>query len=127
MTSYEQYEEIAHHIKNYFQDTSVFMMGEKINISPPYIVVQSYGITNEACGFTGSTRKDVKGYNIFCYEKNIGKTEKLISDVLDEFTANSTTNKLELDKLEFSGIINRLENTLFEGVISFQVSSIFNK
>jgi len=127
MTSYEQYVEIANHIKAYSETTPVYMFGEKINIAPPYIVIQSYGITNEAQGFQGTTRKDVKGYNIFCCEKNIGKTEKLISDVLDEFTANSTTNKLELDKLEFSGIINRMEDTLFEGVISFQVSSIFNK
>ena len=36
-------------------------------------------------------------------------------------------NSLEIEKLEYVGIINRLEDTLFEGSISFRVASVFSK
>ncbi len=124
MTSYEQYVEVANFVKTEFLMTPVYMLGEAIKIEPPYVVVRVFGIANESCG---DVRQDIKGYNIFCYGENGGRAEKLISDVLGVFTGASTPSRLELVNLESVGMIERLEDDLFEGVVSFQVSSIFSK
>ena len=126
MTSYDQYVNIATFVKSTFTSAPVFIRGEVIKIDPPYIVLRSFGIINEHCGFTGVVRKDVKGYNIFVYEKNIGRTEKLLSEVLNDFTAVVTPQGLDLENLSYEGGINRLEDDLYEGVITFRVTSIFS-
>ena len=126
MTSYDQYVDVATFVKSTFAAVPVFMRGETITVEPPYVVLRSFGIINEHCGFTGAVRKDVKGYNLFVYAKNIGRAEKLLSEVLNAFTAVVTPAGLDLENLSYEGVINRLEDDLYEGVITFRVASIFS-
>ncbi len=124
MTSYEQFVEVAGFIKAQVVAVPVFMMGEKIGIPAPYIVVKSFGIANVHCG---KARTDTRGYNILCYGNNRGRTESLVSDILDDFTGVATQSRLELENFEFIGAINILEDNLYEAVISFRVASVFSK
>ncbi len=124
MTSYEQFVEISEFVKGGTVAAPVFMMGEAIDIPAPYLVLRSFGIASTHCGLV---RTDTKGYTISCYGVNRGRTESLVSEVLNDFTGVVTPSRLELENLEYTGAINILEDNLHEAVVSFRVASTFNK
>ena len=122
MTSYEQYVDVVEHIKTVWVTTPVFVKDEPIEVDPPYLVVQSYGISNTTLN-CGNIREDQRGYELFCYAAHRGKAEKLVSDVLDALNNTRTTSGLDVCGLEYAEPIAKMENGIFEAVIRFTVKS----
>ena len=125
MTPYEQYVSVATFVRSSFTYCPVYMVGERVKTPPPYVVLRSYGVANEGYGFDNGVRKDVKGYSAMCYGTKSGKAELLVSEFLNHFTGIQNSDKLSFEGMTNEGWINRLEDDLFEGLVSFRVSSIF--
>ncbi len=131
MTNYEQYVEVMQQLKTY-SAVPVFALGEEINIKTPYIIVNSFGIGNEELGLDPKCRRDTKGYSIRVYGANRGRTEAVASDFIDDhfalrFAPSQAGLQLSFDRLENLGEITRLEDDLYESVITAWVSSIYHK
>ncbi len=121
MTSYQQYETVLQFIKDTWVQTPVFIVDETINVSVPYIVVSSFGVENKSYQ-CGSIREDTKGYNLMAYDVHRGGVEKLLSDLLDTFNITKIGD-IDICGLEQSGPQIKLEEELYEGMITFQVKS----
>ena len=122
VTSYEQYVEVSNYIKTKWVETPVFILDEPIGIAPPYIVVRGYGVSNTTIGCS-NIREDQRGYDILAYNIHRGKTEKMLSDLLDRFNNTKTPSGLDLCNVEQTGQTARLEEGIYEGMLSFKVKS----
>jgi len=119
MTAFEQYVHVSTHIKESWGLCPVFIRGEVIKISTPYLVLDSLDLTIEG-GL--SCDENVQATNIFCYEENRGKLKKLTSDLKD-FYRNTSTDKVNLEDVHIDPTILPLENKIFEGIVSFKTRS----
>jgi hypothetical protein len=124
MTPFEQYQEVSQFIIDTFTQTPVFIEGEVIDVLPPYMIVKAYGTGNQ---YYNKSRGDTKGYSLVLYDIHRGKVEKLLSDALGTFMQVRTSSGLMIDNATASEYINRLEDTLYEGVITFTVESTYIK
>ena len=124
MTSFEHYQAVANYITTQWTATPVFMIGEVIEIEPPYIVLKAYGITNTST-MSGKCREDVKGFTIFTYSTNRGLNESIMSDALDMFTMVNA-NGVVIEDITQSGVI-RLEDTLYEGMLNLVTRNTVTK
>ncbi len=129
MTTYEQYVEVMQEFNKFEQVSGikVFTFGADIKIKAPFIVIKPYGIGNEELGLNPCSRRDTKGYSVRVYGVNHGRTESVISDFMDHHFALRFGTGLFFDTIEHTGEIQRLEDDLFEGVITAWVSSIYHK
>ncbi len=123
MTTYQQYLEVSNHLKSNWQKTPMFFSGEPIEPPPPYAVASSYGVVNDQCG---KSRKDIRGYTVVLFDVHRGKVEKIISDFLDEFSGAITASRLEFENVSHTGQIERIEDDLYAGSVSFKVLSLYS-
>ena len=125
MTAYEQYEEVSGFIKSHWLQTPVFMEDEVKAIKAPYIVVRTFGVANEyECT---RVRRDIVGYSIYCYGPNRGRTQALISEVLDAFMYEKTPKGLLIYDPIHADFVNKLEDDLFEWIVTFSVVSTYER
>lgn len=125
MTSYEHYQAVANYVISTWTTTPVFMLGEVIDIPPPYLVLKAYGVNNIST-ISGKIREDIKGFTIFVYTKNRGLNESIISDLLDTFTMVDANGIIIEDVIQ-TGDIGKLEDALFESTLSFLTRNIVKR
>ena len=124
MTSYEQYQEVAKFVRAELLPIYTYIEGEVIDKPAPYMVLKTFGVGNE---YANKTRMDTMGYSIHCYAEHRGKAEKLVSDTLNSLMQVKTVSGLSIEDAAFAGFINRLEDDLYEGIVSFSVESNYIK
>ena len=121
MTLFEQYVDVSEFVQTVLNPIApVFMEGEVIEVLPPYYVIKAYGVGAE---YMNQTREDTRGYSVYAHGKNRGKTEKIVSDALDLLMQKRTSSGLSIDNAVYAGFINRLEDSLYEGIVTFSVIS----
>jgi len=125
MTAFEHYQAIANYITDEWTATPVYMLGEVIDIEPPYIVLKAFGIANKST-MGGNEREDVKGFSIATYSANRGLNESMMSDLLDAFTMVNA-NGIVIEDITQMGGIDKLEDNLFEGSLSFATRNFTTK
>ncbi|MDM5264681.1 hypothetical protein PF327_10790 [Sulfurovum sp. XTW-4] len=119
MTPFDHYKNVAEFVKANWTATPFFMHGEVIEQEPPFIVLDIYplGISPNY-----SEKQNVHGAKISCYEKNRGKTHKLISDVQEVFSG-TRAGSIYLEEVRTEGPITELETDLYEGIVKFTTRS----
>lgn len=121
MTTYEQYVAVATFIKDNWNDTPFFTLGEVIENQTEFIVFEAFGIGVKDECLSGKMIENKTGYSVMCYSTKRPKSLKIASDLQVKFL-NKKIGNLRLRGGEIKNTI-KLEDNLFETEIVFKTDS----
>jgi hypothetical protein len=121
MSHFEHYWKVGKQLKQEWTETPFFVKGEVINIKPPFVVFDSYGIGVDSClSGTLSIRKTM--FTIEVYEKNRPLCKKLMSEFEEQFSNKVVAGYTigDINELE----IQSLKEDLYEGRLNFKIIGV---